>query len=55
MKKKYNSYNVQTDFGNVNEVYSNYLDAFRRYQRTESPKTLYGITEEGKVRVILSK
>ena len=54
-KRKYNVYQLHADYGEVNEEYYNYREAFRRYQSINSPKTLYGITEQGDIEVIMSK
>lgn len=53
--KKYNIYQLKANFGEVDEEYYNYRDAFRKYQRINVPKTLYGITNQGEVNVIFSK
>lgn len=54
MKKKYVSYQLVADFGEVNELYYDYCEAFRAYQRKDEPKTLYGLTEQNDVSVIFS-
>lgn len=53
--KKYNLYQLVANFGETNEESENYRDAFSKYQREETPKTLYGIDEQGNVSVIMSK
>lgn len=53
--RKYVNYQLNADFGQVFEESENYRDIFQKYQRQESPKTLYGITEQGDVNVIFSK
>lgn len=53
--KKYISYRLVADFGEVNEEYYNYREAFANYQRKETPKTLYGTDEQGEISVIFSK
>ena len=52
---KYKIYQLVADFGEVNEEYNNYKEAFSKYQRQETPKTLYGINEQGDISVIFSK
>ena len=54
-KKKYAYYQLVADFGEVNEQYENYRDAFVKYNKTEVPKTLYGFDEQGSPSVIFSK
>lgn len=55
MNRKYEIYQVVGDFGTINEELNDYRDAFSLYQRTDSPKTLYGITSQGDISVIFSK
>lgn len=55
MSRKYDTYQVVANFGTINEEVSDYRDAFALYQRTDAPKTLYGIKPDGDVGVILSK
>ena len=43
------------DFGQVDEESENCREMFSKYQRQESPKTLYGITAQGDVEVIFQK
>ena len=55
--KKYVRYNLVADFGNTNENFDSYKEAFAAYQRSVKfgyPSTLYGFTFEGKINVILS-
>lgn len=54
-KNKYEVYEVLADFGQVNETYYSYREAFSKYQRQDTPKTMYGIDEQGGVHVIFSK
>ncbi len=54
-KKKYVRYTVIADFGEVNYQTENYMDAFRKYQRTDAPKTMYGFDEQDNVNVIFSR
>lgn len=51
---KYVRFQLNSDFGEVNEDFESYKEAFRKYHRTDSPKTLYGFTEEGEISVIFS-
>ena len=53
--KKYNLYILVADFGEVNEESNNYKEIFSKYQRQGTPKTLYGIDEQGNTSVIMSK
>lgn len=53
--KKYKRYQLVADQGEVCEDYESYREAFKEYQTCKEPKTLYGITLEGKFSVILSK
>ena len=55
--KKYESYNLIADFGEVNEDFESYKMAFAAYQREVGlgyPCTLYGRTYEGDICVIFS-
>ena len=54
-KKKFVNYQLHADFGSVYEESDDYRYIFAKYQRQKSPKTLYGITEQGKVEVVLSR
>jgi len=54
-KRKYVRYTLEADFGNIQEQFENYSEAFTRYQLTESPKTLYAFDEQGDISVIFSK
>ena len=54
-KRKYVRYIVVADFGTVNYHTESYRDAFRKYQRTDAPKTMYGFDEQDSVDVIFSK
>jgi hypothetical protein len=56
-RRKYESYNVVADFGQVDEVFYDYRLAYEEYckqRRYQHPATLYGITFEGKPIVIRS-
>ena len=55
MKRKYVRYQVLADFGQVNENLENYSEAFAKYQRQDSPKTMYGFDDQGNPSVIFSK
>ena len=54
-KRKYVRYTVVADFGIVNYQTESYRDAFRKYQRTDAPKTMHGFDEQDSVDVIFSK
>lgn len=54
-KRKYVRYTVVADFGIVNYQTESYRDAFRKYQRADAPKTMYGFDEQDSVDVIFSK
>lgn len=54
-KRKYVRYTVIADFGAVIYQTENYKDAFSKYQRTEAPKTMYGVGEQDNIDVIFSK
>ena len=54
-KRKYVRYTVIADFGAVNYQTESYKDAFRKYQRADAPKTMYGFDEQDSVDVIFSK
>ena len=54
-KKKYVRYTVIADFGEVNYQTESYKDAFSKYQRSETPKTMYGFDEQDHVSVIFSR
>ena len=54
-KRKYSIYQVHADFGEFFSETNSYREAFTEYQKKEAPKTMYGITEQGEVSVILSK
>ena len=57
-KRKYVRYTLVADFGQVNEEYEKYREAYSDYckqVRYGSPATLYGISEEGGISVIKSK
>ena len=53
--KKYSLYRLIADFGTVNEESENYREMFSKYHKQNSPKTLYGIDEQGNISVIMSK
>ena len=55
MANKYDLYFLVADYGQVDEVYENYREAFREYQKVDAPKTLYGREENGNLSVIFSK
>jgi len=52
--KKYVRFQLVADLGEVSEDFESYREAFRKYHRTDAPKTLYGFTEEGEISVIFS-
>ena len=52
--KKYVRFQLVADFGQVNEDFESYREAFCKYHRTDAPKTLCGFTEEGEISVIFS-
>jgi hypothetical protein len=52
--RKYARYQLVAEYGEVNENFEDYSEAFRKYQRQDEPKTLYGFDWEGKPSVILS-
>jgi hypothetical protein len=54
-KRKYSYFILNASFGEVDETIENYSDAFRRYQTVETPKTLYGVDEQGSISVVFSK
>lgn len=54
-KRKYQLYRVLADYGEVNEEYQTYKEAFSKYQRQDAPKTMYGITEQGDVQLVLAQ
>jgi len=54
-KRKYVRYTLHADFGNIQEQFEDYREAFKRYRLTESPKTLYAFNEQGDISVIFSK
>ena len=54
-KRKFQVYQLNADFGEVFEESEDYRYIFAKYQRQETPKTLYGITEQGDVEVIFSR
>ena len=54
-KRKYVRYTVVADFGTVNYQTESYKDAFSKYQKTDTPKTMYGFDEQDSVDVIFSK
>jgi len=53
--KKYVIYGLIAEYGEVNEEFYNYREAFKKYQKSDIPKTLYGINEQGDVSVIYSR
>jgi hypothetical protein len=54
-KRKYSYYILNASFGEVDETIESYRDAFSRYHSVESPKTLYGVDEQGSIEVIFSQ
>lgn len=56
-RRKYESYNVVADYGQVNEDFYDYRLAYEEYckqRRYQHPATLIGRTFEGEIRVIRS-
>ena len=56
-RRKYESYNLVADYGQVNEDYENYKEAYHEYCKQiqfGNPATLYGLTFEGGISVIFS-
>lgn len=56
--RKYESYTLHADFGQVNEDFENYKDAYAAYctqARYHHAATLYGRDEMGKIHVIWSR
>lgn len=53
--RKYVRYQLVAEFGTINEESENYHEIATKYFRTDAPKTLYGITEQGDFSVIFSK
>lgn len=53
--KKYDYFNLVSECGAVDETFEKYSDAFTAYQKSDSPKTLYGIDVECGMSVIFSK
>lgn len=54
-KRKYVRYTVVADFGAMVYHTECYRDAFSTYQKTDTPKTMYGFDEQDNVFVICSK
>lgn len=54
-KRKFSSYQLNAEFGEVFKVSKDYRYIFAEYQRQQTPKILYGITEQGDIEVIFSK
>lgn len=54
-RNRYERFRLEACFGEKGEDFERYADAFKAYQRCESPKTLYGFTEDGDINVIFSK
>ena len=54
-KRKYVRYTVVADFGTVNYQTEIYRDAFSKYQRAATPKTMYGFDEQDNINVIFSR
>jgi hypothetical protein len=55
VKRKYSYFILNANFCEVNETIEKYSDAFRRYQTVETPKTLYGVDEQGSISVVFSR
>lgn len=55
IKRKYQLYRVLADDGEVNEEYQIYKEAFSKYQRQDAPKTMYGITKQGNIEMVLAQ
>lgn len=53
--KKYDYFNLVAECGAVDETFDKYSDAFTAYQKSDAPKTLYGIDVECCMSVIFSK
>ena len=53
--KKYDYFNLVAECGAVDETFEKYSDAFTAYQKSDAPKTLYGIDVECSMSVIFSK
>ena len=53
--KKYDYFNLVAEGGAVDETFETYSDAFTAYQKSDAPKTLYGIDVECGMSVIFSK
>lgn len=53
--KKYVTFELIANNGEVHEFSENYKEIFAKYQRQDSPKTLYGTSWDGHVSVIFSK
>lgn len=53
--KKYDYFNLVAECGAVDETFEKYSDAFTAYQKSDAPKTLYGIDVEDGMSVIFSK
>ncbi|MBQ3990076.1 MAG: hypothetical protein II630_04475 [Bacteroidales bacterium] len=54
-RRKYQLYLLTANYGEVQEQYWEYQDAFRRYHIVEGPATLYGVNEQGDISVIMSR
>lgn len=53
--KKYIIYQLHANYGELQQEFYNYREAFKRYHQVKKPKTLFGFTDDGKINVILSK
>ena len=53
--RKYEIYILQANYGEVQEEFCDYREAFRRYHIVDGPATLYGIDGMGGVSVIFSR
>lgn len=52
---KYERFSLVAEYGEINECFYSYREAFSAYQRCDEPKTLYGFDEQGEPSVIFSK
>lgn len=52
--RKYQLYTLVAEDGATNETFGDYREAFGRYQRTETPKTLYAHDVQGEMTVLFS-
>lgn len=54
MTRKYEIYELNAEYGKVQEEYPSYRDAVSAYHKASNPKTLYGIDYQGHSSVIFS-